>query len=223
MDRRDLTAALLLGSLLPGWARAAFNENEAALGVRAALERGALAAVAQLGRTGGFLNDPKVRIQLPGALKDAAKILKFTGQQRKVDDLIAGMNRAAEKAVPAARTLFLSTVKQMSVDDAVKVVRGGPTSVTDYFAVKTREPLTVEFLPIVTQETEKLSLADRYNDIAGKAAGFGLVREEDANVQRYVTAKALDGLYLMIGEQEKKLRADPVGTGSAILRKVFGG
>lgn len=223
MIRRDVTAVVLLGTLLPGWARAAFSESEAAQGVRAALERGALAAVSQLGRSGGFLDDPKVRITLPGVLKDAAKLLRFTGQQGEVDALVTGMNRAAEKAVPAARTLFVSTAKQISVDDAVQVVRGGPTSVTDYFARKTRTPLTLQFLPIVTQETSRLALADRYNAIAGKVAGFGLLSEDDANVQRYVTARALDGLYLVIGQQEKQLRADPVGTGSAILRRVFGG
>jgi len=102
-------------------------------------------------------------------------------------------------------------------------VKGGDTSVTDYFVGKTREPLGEKFLPIVTKATEKVKLADRYNAVAGKALGLGLVKKEDANVQQYVTAKALDGLYLMIGEEEKKIRADPVKTGSAILKKVFGG
>lgn len=222
MKRRDLTAALFLPAV-PAWAWAALNESDAAGGVRAALERGALAAVSQLGRTDGFLGNPLVRIPLPGALKDAARLLKFTGQQRKVDELETGMNRAAEAAVPEARALFVSTVKSMSVEDATKVVRGGPTSVTDYFAGKTRAPLAEKFLPIVTRETEKLSLAERYNAVAGKAASMGLLKGEDANVQRYVTGRALDGLYLMIGEEEKKIRADPIGTGSAILRKVFGG
>lgn len=223
MKRRDLTAALVTGVLLPGWARAAVDEAEAATGVRAALERGALAAVSQLGRKDGFLGNPEVRIPLPGVLKDAAKLLKFTGQQSKVDELVTGMNRAAEAAMPAARSLIVKTVKQMSVDDALRLVRGaGPTAVTDYFAAKTREPLAAEFLPIVTRQTEKLSLAARYNAVAGKAAGFGLLKSEDANVQQYITAKALDGLYQMIGEEEKKIRADPIKTGSAILRKVFG-
>ena len=122
-----------------------------------------------------------------------------------------------------AKPLFVSTVKAMSVDDALKVVRGGATSVTDYFAGKTRVPLGEKFLPIVTRATEKVSLAARYNAVASKAQGLGLVKGEDANVQQYVTARALDGLFLMIGEEEKKIRADPVKTGSAILRKVFGG
>ena len=228
-NRREFTAALLwpaLLPLLPLWPAAAWaevNEREAASGVRAALERGALAAVALLGKTDGFLGDPRVRIPLPGFLHDAAKLLKALGQGHKVDELITAMNRAAEAAVPAAKPLFVSTVKAMSVQDALKVVRGGDTSVTDYFAGKTRLPLGDKFLPIVTQATEKVSLAERYNAVAGKAAGMGLVKGDDANVQKYVTHRALDGLFLMIGEEEKKIRADPVKTGSAILKKVFGG
>ena len=128
-----------------------------------------------------------------------------------------------EAAVPIAQPLFVSTVKAMSVEDALKIVRGGGTSVTDFFAGKTRSPLSEKFLPIVTQATEKVSLAQRYNAVAGKAAGLGLVRGDETSVQTYVTGRALDGLFLMIGEEEKKIRADPVKTGSAILKKVFGG
>jgi len=221
MDRRHLTAALLTATW-PGWLRAAANESDAAAGVRAALERGALAAVSLLGRTDGFLGDPRVRIPLPGYLEKAAKLMKATGQGRRVDELVTAMNRAAEAAVPEARTLFVSTVKNMSVEDALSVVRGGPTSVTDYFAGKTRAPLGQKFLPIVTRATEKVKLADRYNQLASKAAGMGLLKGDEVSVQQHVTSRALDGLYLMIGEEEKKIRADPLKTGSAILQKVFG-
>ncbi len=226
MRRREFTAALLIPTcplLGPGIAAAAVSESDAALGVRAALERGALAAVSALGRADGFLGNPQVRIPLPGVLNDAARLLRATGQGRKVDELVTAMNRAAEAAVPAARPLFVSTVKAISVEDALKVVRGGSTSVTDFFAGKTRAPLFEQFLPIVTQATEKVSLAARYNAVAGRAAGLGLLKGDEANVQQYVTAKALDGLFLMIGEEEKKIRADPAKAGSAILRKVFGG
>ena len=220
MDRRDVTAALLLA--LGGSARAAVNESDAAAGIRVALERGALAAVALLGRTDGFLGNEQVRIPLPGYLKDAARLMKSLGQGHKVDELMTAMNRAAEAAVPQARALFVSTAKAISVEDAWKVVRGGPTSVTDFFAGKTREPLGIKFLPIVTQATEKVKLAERYNAVAAKAAGLGLVQGDDANVQKHVTTKALDGLFFMIAEEEKKIRADPLKTGSAILSKVFG-
>jgi hypothetical protein len=159
---------------------------------------------------------------LPGVLADAARLLKATGQQKKVDELITAMNRAAEAAVPQARTLLVNTAKAISVQDAIKIVKGGQTSVTDFFATKTRTPLGEQFLPIVTKATEKVALADKFNAVAGKAAKMGLLKGDDANIQRYVTGKALDGLYLMIGEEERNIRRDPVGTGSAILRKVFG-
>jgi hypothetical protein len=213
---------LAAGFLLPLGSARALGESEAASGVRAALERGAVAAIGTLGRNDGFLGNPAVRIELPGYLKDAAKLLKATGQGRKLDELVTAMNRAAEAAVPEARQLLVGAVKSMSVEDAVKIVRGGEDSVTQFFATKTRAPLTQKFLPIVTRATEKQGLADKYNAVAGKAAGFGLLRQEDANIQQYVTARALDGLYFMIGEEEKKIRQDPVGTGSAILKKVFG-
>ncbi|MDO9286498.1 MAG: DUF4197 domain-containing protein [Aquabacterium sp.] len=225
MQRRQFTSGVFFTGLAgwgPVWALA-LSEADAAQGVRTALERGAIAAVGLLGRTDGFHGNPKVRIPLPGILEDAAKLLKATGQQKKVDELVTAMNRAAEAAVPQARTLLVNTAKSISVDDAVKIVRGGETSVTDYFAGKTRQPLGVQFLPIVTKATEKVALADKFNAVAGRAAKLGLLKGDDANIQRYVTGKALDGLYLMIGEEERKIRRDPIGTGSAILRKVFGG
>ena len=227
MLRRQFTRAglfLVTGvGLVPWAAQAQLSETDAAAGVRAALERGAKAAVALLGQTDGFLGNPKVRIPLPGFLNDAAKLLKATGQQKRVDELITTMNRAAEAAMPEAQTLLVSAVKSMSVDDGRRILSGGDDSVTQFFAGKTREPLTERFLPVITRETDKLALADKYNALAGKAAGFGLMKKQDANIQQYVTGKALDGLYLMIGEEERKIRSDPVGTGSAILKKVFGG
>lgn len=224
MRRRQFTTGgVFLVAAGPGLVWAAFGEADAAQAVRLALERGANAAVDQLGRADGFLGNPQVRIPLPGALNSAAKLLKATGQQKQVDALITAMNRAAEAAVPQARQLLVSTAKSISVDDAIKIVRGGDTSVTDYFASKTRAPLAEQFLPIVTQATEKVDLASQYNAVAGQAAQFGLLKGDEVNVQRYVTAKSLDGLFLMIGEEERKIRRDPVGSGSAILKKVFGG
>ncbi|MFZ5549284.1 MAG: DUF4197 domain-containing protein [Pseudomonadota bacterium] len=230
MQRRQFTMrasgllALTWSIQHPAWAALGglLSETDASAGVKTALERGATAAVSLLGRPDGFLKNPKVMIPLPGVLKDAAQILKFSGQQKKVDELVTAMNRAAEAAVPEAQALLLDAVKSLTVADAVKIVRGNDTAVTQYFSGKTRAPLGEKFLPIVTEATEKVSLADKYNAVAGKASGLGLVKKEDANIQQYVTRKALDGLYWMIGEEEKKIRKDPVGTGSDILSKVFG-
>ena len=135
---------------------------------------------------------------------------------------MTAINRAAEAAVPMGKDLLVSAVRAMNVNDAKNILQGGETSVTSFFAEKTRAPLGLKFLPVVTQATEKVGLANKYNEFAGKAVGFGLVRKEDANIQQYVTGKSLDGLYLIIGEEERKIRQDPVGSGSAILQKVFG-
>ncbi len=223
MHRRRFILALPPLALAAPAHALSLSESDAAGGVREALRRGAEAAVASLGRNDGFLGNPAVRIPLPGGLEDAGKLMRTLGQGRRVDELVTAMNRAAEAAVPQARTLLVDTVRSISVEDALKIVRGGDTSVTDFFQRKTRTPLTAQFLPIVTQATEKVSLAEKYNRVASRAQGIGLVKDEDANIQQYVTRKALDGLYWMIGQEEKKIRRDPVGTGSALLRQVFGG
>ena len=208
--------ALALGDL------AGISNTDAASGLKAALEKGAIAAVALLGKTDGFLGNPKVRIPLPGYLEDVSKLLKNFGQGKRIDELVTSINRAAEAAVPMGRDLLVSAVRAMNVNDAKNILQGGENSVTSFFAEKTRQPLGVKFLPIVTKATEKVGLAAKYNQVAAKAQGLGLVKKEDANIQQYVTRKSLDGLYFMIGEEEKKIRQDPIGTGSAVLKKVFG-
>lgn len=231
MDRRQFNSVSIpaLASLVTLTHRHAhalslgdLTNAEASKGLKTALEQGALAAIGLLGKTDGFLLNDKVRIPLPGFLEGAANLLRTFGQGGRIDELVTSMNRAAETAVPQARDMLVGAVKSMSVDDAKKILGGGDTSVTGFFAEKTRAPLGTKFLPIVTKATEKVGLANQYNDIAGKAAGMGLMSRDDANIQQYVTGKSLDGLYFMIGEEEKKIRQDPIGTGSAILNKVFG-
>ena len=201
---------------------ASISNQDASAGLKTALEKGALAAVSLLGKTDGFYGNDKVRIPLPGFFQDIAGIMKTLGQGKRIDELMLSINRAAEAAVPMGKDLLVSSVRNMSVLDAKNILTGGDTSVTNFFADKTRKPLSGTFLPIVTKATEKVGLAIKYNDFAAKASGFGLVKKEDANIQQYVTGKSLDGLYAIIGEEEKKIRQDPLGTGSAILQKVFG-
>jgi hypothetical protein len=231
MDRRQFNsastftlAALILAATQQAQALSVsdLSSAEASQGLKTALEKGAVAAVSVLGRPDGFLSNPKVRIPLPGFLADAAKLLRALGQGQRIDELVTAMNRAAEAAVPMARDMLVSAVKSMNVSDAKKILTGGETSVTAFFAEKTRAPLAVKFLPVVTKATEKVGLAEKYNRVAAKAAGMGLVKKDDANLQHYVTGKTLDGLYLMIGEEERRIRQDPIGTGSAVLKKVFG-
>jgi hypothetical protein len=132
------------------------------------------------------------------------------------------MNRAAEAAVPEARNLLVDGVKKMSVQDAKAILSGGDTAATEYFRRSSHAALHDRFLPIVKSATKKVGVAQRYRELAEPAATFGLIKSEHADLDEYVTLKALDGLYFMLGEEEKKIRKDPVGTGSAILRRVFG-
>ena len=201
---------------------AQLSNADAASGVKAALARGAEVAVDLLGRTDGFLGNPQVRIGLPGQLEDAAKLMRRFGQGQRIDELVTTINRAAETAVPMGKDLLVGAVQSMSVQDAKNILTGGDTAVTQFFASKTRAPLGERFLPVVTQATDKVGLAQQYNAFAGKAASVGLLKAEDANLAQYVTGKTLDGLYLMIGEEERKIRQDPAAAGSAIARKVFG-
>jgi hypothetical protein len=181
-----------------------------------------MSAINALGASNGFLGNEKVRIQLPGYLQDAANLLRTFGQGAKVDELVTAMNRGAEASMPMAKDLLLNAVQAMSVQDAKAILSGSNTAATDFFASKTRPALALKFLPAVTQATATVGLADKYNQIAGKAAEMGLVKKEDANIEQYVTGKALDGLFLMIAEEEKKIRQNPVAYGSNILTKVFG-
>src|SRR3989344_1500117 len=148
--------------------------------------------------------------------------LRMTGQGKKVDELVTGMNRAAEAAVPMGRDLLVKAVQNMSVQDAKQILTGGDNAVTQFFADKTREPLGASFLPVVGKAVSQVKLAKAYNRVASQASGFGLVKKEEASVEQYVTGKTLDGLYTIIGEEERKIRQDPVGAGSKLIEKVFG-
>jgi hypothetical protein len=195
---------------------------EASQGLETALEKGAKAAIDLLGLPGGFLENKKVRIPLPGSLQHASHLLRTFGQGNRFDELETAMNRAAETDVPLARDLLVSAVKTMSVNDAKQILTGGETSVTTFFANKIRVPLQGRFLPVVTQATAQVGLVAKYNQVASRAADMGLLKRVDANIAQYVTAKSLDGLFVMISEEEKKIRKGPAATGSALLQKVFG-
>jgi len=198
------------------------TNTEAIRGLKQALSDGSVAAVAGLGVENGFFGNPKVKIPLPPSLQRMESALRFAGMQKQADELVLSMNRAAEAAVPEAKQLLLDAVKKMSVQDAKAILTGGDTAATEYFRRATQTQLTQRFLPIVKQETDRVGLAQQYNSLAGQGAMFGLIEKDQATVEGYVTRKALDGLYLVIAEQEKAFRRNPVGASSAIVRKVFG-
>lgn len=201
----------------------AISNQDAAAGLKEALNKGSVAAVAKLGVQNGFLNNPKVKIPLPDGLKQAEKAMKLLGRQKQFDELVVSMNRAAEAAVPEAKVLLLDAVKGMSVQDAKGIIGGGDDSVTKFFQSKTQDKLAQRFLPVVKKATDQVGLAQQYNNLAGQAASFGVVKQQDAKIENYVTRKAMDGLFLMIAEEERAIRKDPVKAGSEILRRVFGG
>jgi len=198
------------------------SNTEAASGLKQALVDGSAAAVGQLGKEGGFLANPKVRIPLPPALQKIEAALRYTGMKRQADELVVAMNRAAEAAVPEAKALLIDSARKMTLQDAKGILSGGDTAATDYFRRTTRTQLTQRFRPIVKKATDQVGLAEQYNGVAGQAAQLGLIREQQSTIDGYVTEKALDGLYLMIAEQEKTFRANPMAATSDIVKRVFG-
>ena len=200
----------------------ALSPTDINAGLKEALTRGADAAVAQLGQKDGFFGNDALKITLPPALQKAEKAMRMFGMGKQADELVLSMNRAAEAAVPEARTLLVGAVKEMTLEDAKGILTGGKTSATDFFRKKTEATLTERFGPIVKTTTDKVGLAQQYNQYAGMAAQFNLVDKKQANVEQYVTQQALDRLYTLIGEKETAIRANPLQAGSDLLKKVFG-
>jgi hypothetical protein len=196
--------------------------QEAVSGLKTALEKGSHAAVAQLGRSDGFFGNPQVKIPLPESLTRTEKMMRRVGMGKYADELILTMNRAAEAAVPEARQLFVDSIRKMTLNDAKSILAGGDTAGTEYFRRTTRDPLHGRFLPIVRQATAKVNLTHKYHAYAERGVALGLLNKQDADLDEYVTQKALDGLYFMVAEEEKKIRKDPVQAGSSIIKKVFG-
>lgn len=228
MKRIIFSGWLLLGGLFFGhstWALdlADVSQGEASSGLKETLTRASSAAVSKLGAADGFLNNPKVHIPLPDGLKQAKSAMKLMGRGDDFDKLEVSINRAAEAAMPEAKKLLIDAVKSMSVQDAKGILSGGDDAVTQFFRSKTETTLAQKFLPVVKSATDRVGLAQQYNKLAGQAASFGVGKKEDGKIENYVTRKALDGLFLTLAEEERAIRSDPVGTGSALLKKIFGG
>jgi len=200
----------------------ALSSKEAASGLRAALAQGIDVAVTQLGAKNGFLNDPTVAIPLPPPFNKAESNLRMLGMGNEADQLKATMNHAAEQAVAQAAPIFKHALQQMTLADAKSILAGGDGAGTAYFRKATSAELTAKFKPIVAAETAKLGLAAQYDQYAGQVAKFGLIPAQDANLNDYVTAKALDGLFSRIAAEEHQIRTDPMGQASSLIKKVFG-
>ena len=215
---------LLVAACTGAWGAGldALSSKDASSGLRAALGQGIDRAIAQLGAPDGFLKNPKFTIPLPPALEKADRALRMVGMGGDADELKTAMNHAAESAMSEAKPVFKQALQRMSVSDAKNVLTGGDDAATQYFRQTTSEQLATKFKPIVARATARAKLAPLYDKYAGQAAQFGLVSSKDANLNDYVTTKALDGLFGAIADEERAIRKDPVGQASSIIRKVFG-
>ena len=216
-----LAAGLLLSASALALSLGDLSQKDASGGLKDALTQGAQIAVRELGKPGGFNNDPSVRIELPGNLGKAAKAMKMFGKGDQVDALEASMNKAAEAAVPQAQAILVNAVKTMSVADAKGILSGGADSATQYLDKSSREQIRAKFLPIVQQATAQVGAVQQYNAFAGQAKSLGLIKQ-DANLESYVTEKALDGLFEKIAQQEQNLRQNPAQAATSLAKKVFG-
>src|SRR5262245_48832434 len=193
-----LLAAFLTCFAVHAASLADISNTDAASGLKQALSDGSIAAVGKLGVENGFFGNPKVKIPLPPSLQRVEGAMRAIGMRRQADELVLTMNRAAEAAVPEAKQLLVDAVKKMTVQDAKGSLTGGDTAATDYFKRTTEADLAKRFLPIVKNATDRVGLAQQYNAIAGQGSALGLIKEDQATIEAYVTKKTLDGLYFMI-------------------------
>ena len=217
-----IAAGCLLSAPLAALDLASLSNGDASSGLRKALGQGIDRAVGKLGAADGFLKNPDVRIPLPAKLEKAEGMLRMVGLGDQADQLVTTMNRAAEAAVPECRPLLTQALKNMSIADAKHILTGGDTAATEYFRTSTSAPLAAKFQPIILKETRKLKLAEQYDQVAEKAVALGLLKPDEASLESYVTQKTLDGLFFMMGEEEKAIRKDPLGQASSLLKRVFG-
>lgn len=198
-----------------------FSNKDQVGSLKQALTQGAETAVANLARENGYLGNDKVRIPLPENLQKAEGLMRQFGMGKYADELVTSMNRAAEAAVPEAKALLLGAVKKMTVQDAKSILTGSDDAATQYFRKNTETALTGKFKPIVNKSMQKVKLTEKYDQFAGRGAQYGLVDPKDARLDDYITRRAMDGLFLMMAEQEKAIRANPLEATGSLAKKVF--
>ena len=229
--RADLFGGLSK-SLFGSSAASALPQSQIADGLKAALGKGVSNAVVSLGHDGGFLGNPDVKIPLPGAMQKLESGLRLAGQGQMVDDFVASMNHAAEKAVPVAAGVFGDAIKQMTITDAQNILSGAPDAATQYFRRTASTNLTAQFYPLVQKATDSVGATAKYKELTGKFAAVGALGSLFGNksggstspvdVDAYVTQKAMDGLFKMVAAEEKNIRSNPLARTSDLLKTVFG-
>lgn len=198
------------------------SNDKVIAGLKQALQVSTGNAVAKTGHEDGFLKNEAIKILLPDKLRSAGKGLRMMGMGGQVDALEVGMNRAAEQATPQAKQIFLRAVSNMSFADAKGILTGGDTAATEYFRKQSSGELTTTFAPIVHKSMENVGVVKQYNQFMKNPIAAGLAKEQNFSLDNYVVGKTMDGLFYMLGEEEKKIRKDPAGQATALLREVFG-
>lgn len=200
---------------------AGLTDSKIIAGLKQALQLSTGKAVALIGRPDGFLKNEAIKIVLPPKLQTIGKGMRMLGMGARVDELEVGINRAAEQATPQAKQIFIAALKKMSFDDARKILTGDDTAATEYFKRTSSADLTAAFSPIVKQSMQRVGVVQQYDRLLASAPG-GSVLAEQFDLDQYVVGKTLDGLFLMLGEEEKKIRKDPAAQTTALLKEVFG-
>ena len=199
----------------------ALSNDKIAAGLKEALTLSTGKAVAATGRPDGYLKNEAIKILLPDKLRTVASGMRLIGRGADVDELEVAMNRAAEQAAPLAKPIFIDAVKKMSFDDARKILSGGDTAATDYFKRQSSTELTAAFTPIVHTAMEKVGVIKKFNSVMSSSLAAPLAGQ-GFSLDKYVVGKSLDGLFYMLGEEEKKIRKDPAAQATSLLKQVFG-
>jgi hypothetical protein len=217
-----------LGGKAPGGTPASatagsLSQAEIAAGLKEALSTGVQRAVSLLGKNGGFMDDATVKIMLPESVESVAKGLRMAGQGALVDDFVASMNRAAEKAVPATASILTETISNMSLQDAKGILSGPQDAATQYFRQHNEQQLAAAILPIVQDATAQAGVTSAYKNMTSNLGFLSqLGASQELNLDQYVTQKTLDGLFTKLAMEEKQIREDPVARSTQLLKKVFG-
>lgn len=198
------------------------SDEKIGRGLKEALRIGTRNATRQTGRRDGFLGNDIIRIPLPPKLRKMDKTLRAVGQGDKIDEFVVSLNRAAERAAPAAREIFWNAILNMTFSDVKKIFKGGDTAATDFFREKTSGHLSEAFLPIVQEATDAVGVTQQYKQLSGTANSIPFVRVKLVDIDEYVVEKALDGLFYVLGEEEKKIRKNPAARVTDLLKEVFG-
>ena len=190
--------------------------------LKEALRVGTEKAVQLTGRPDGYYLNDAIKILLPENLKTVESGLRMVGYGAEVDALVVGMNRAAERAAPAAKTIFWNAIGEMTIDDARRILNGADTAATEYFRDKTTRPLTAAFRPVVERSMNEVGVTRQYKQVLAQAKALPFLNIDDYDIDRYVVGKALTGLFHVVGEEERKIRKDPAARVTDLLREVFG-